>query len=273
MVVIELSDCKFYMDNHLSAQLEKTKAKIKKDDDMVFIVAGQEGAGKSVFAQQLAKKVDPSFCVERICMTPIEFKKAILNAKKGQAVIYDEAYRGLGARGAMSDVNKQLVTLMTEMRQLNLFVIIVLPTFHMLDHYVAVHRSRGLFIVYRRKGDRGYWMYFNNKNKNYWYELPRYQRHKKQPSSNFKGRFLEQYTVDEAAYRRKKKKCLDYDPKQERRDKAVKYKDERDKVLAALYAHHGSYRKVSEFLKDNGYSISHTCVKRSIDELDKNMNN
>src|SRR3990167_2547064 len=124
----------FYMDTRLHRQLEtKVKPALlpQKDEDYVLIVDGEEGTGKSVFAMQLGFFIDPSLTLARIAFTPTEFRKAILSATRGQAVIFDEAYRGLSAKSALTEVNKILVSLMMEMRQKNLFVIITLPTFYL----------------------------------------------------------------------------------------------------------------------------------------------
>src|SRR3989304_1484455 len=84
---------------------------------------------------------------------------------------YDEAYRGLSSRAAMSQINKLIVSVMMEMRQKNLVAIIVLPTFFMLDRYVAIFRSKGLFHVYQNKGKRGYWLFYNENEKKLLYIL------------------------------------------------------------------------------------------------------
>src|SRR4030042_6253922 len=98
MVNVEFEDGKHrYMDNRLYEQIQIVKKKIKKDDDRVFLVDGRERGGKSVFTQQVARTFDHSFNYERMCFTEDEFAKWIDTAEKGQAVVYDEAYRGLGS--------------------------------------------------------------------------------------------------------------------------------------------------------------------------------
>jgi len=249
-----------YMDNKLKHQLDtKLNPRInKKDFDWVWIVDGSEGSGKSTFAQQIAKVLDPTFCIERMCMTPNEFTKAILKANKGQCVIFDEAFTGLSSRASLTEINKLLVSLMMEMRQKNLIVIVVMPTIFLLDKYVALFRSRGLFHVYLKNGRRGQWIYFNNKKKKLLYLLGKKLYDYSKPRSGFRGRFLDQYTIDEAEYRKKKGWAL---MNKSRGTKAEVYKDQRDTLFWILYKKLKiNYSKISKMCKDEGYKVDRTTI-------------
>lgn len=249
-----------YMDNKLKHQLDtKLNPRIhKKDFDWVWIVDGSEGSGKSTFAQQIAKVLDPTFCIERMCMTPTEFTKAILKANKGQCVIFDEAFTGLSSRASLTEINKLLVSLMMEMRQKNLIVIIVMPTIFLLDKYVALFRSRGLFHVYLKNGRRGQWIYFNNKKKKLLYLLGKKLYDYSKPRSGFRGRFLDQYTVNEEKYREKKRNAL---MNKSRGTKAETYKDQRDTLFWILYKKLKiNYSKISRMCQDEKYKIDRTTI-------------
>ena len=154
----------FYMEPTLLANLEQIKTKLTRDEDYVLAIDGREGSGKSVFGMQVAKAIDPTLSLDRICMNAQQFKDAIYKAQKGQAIIFDEAFSGLSSRGSMSEINRMLVSLMMQMRQKNLFVVVILPTFFMLDRYVAIFRSRGLIHIHKVK-DKRYFMVFNHKKK------------------------------------------------------------------------------------------------------------
>ena len=161
----------FQMDYRVAKGFSKLKKVIKKDWDMFFVVDGNEGTGKSVLAQQLAAFCDPTFCVDRIVFRAEEFKDAVLKAGKYQAIIFDEAYGGLASRKAMSSTNHMLVDLMAEIRQRNLFIFMVLPSFFELDKYAAVHRTRYLIHTYHNKFNRGYYHIYNDKQKQKMYLL------------------------------------------------------------------------------------------------------
>jgi len=215
---------------------EKVKKKINnKDKDYVLLIDGYEGSGKSTLAQQMGKCVDPTLDLSRICMTADEFKQAILSAKKGQCVIYDEAVTGMTAGDSISRVGKLLKSLMMQMRQNNLFVIIILPSVFEFNKYSVLSRARSFFHVYENKGRIGYWVGYNRKDlrklylkgkKNYIYTV----------KSRFIGRFYGKYAVNEEAYRSKKKKALDLiDDEDKKGSIKDKYKVQRDEMVYMIY--------------------------------------
>lgn len=213
MVKIKLGKRKeMYLDEFLKSNLDIIKETIKKDWDFCIVVDGLEGGGKSSIAQQIAKYLDPTLKLNRICFNENEFRSAILSIKgKYKAVIYDEAVGGLSSRSAMSKVNRMLISLMSQIRQKNLYVIIVIPCFFELDRYVAVWRSRCLVHTYL--GDnfqRGFFSFYNIKKKKqlYFFGKKLYQY---MVRPNFRGRFTKGYVVNEREYRKKKLLALEYD--------------------------------------------------------------
>ena len=273
VIDIEVKDEKktLYIDGKLYNQIEnKIKPKIhKKDFDWVWIVDGAEGSGKSVLAQQLAKVLDPSFSIDNMCMTPDEFTKAILKARKGQCIIFDEAFTGFSSRASLTEINRLLVSLMMEMRSKNLFVIIVMPTLFLLDRYVALFRARGLFHVYLKNGRRGRWCYFNSKKKRLLYLKGKKLFSYAEPKSNFRGKFYDNYTVDEELYRLKKSDAL---MKKSRTTKAETYKFQRDVLFWILHKTlKQNYSKIARMCKDNGYKVDRTTIYDAIMQKEKEI--
>lgn len=203
--VFEGTPRQFSIDGYAAQVFDTAKSVIQKDWDMIFCIDGPEGSGKSVFAQQAAAYCDPSFVLERITFTPKEFEHAVKSAQKYQAVIYDEAFTGLNSRSTMSKINKALVNMLAEIRQKNLFIFVVMPTFFDLDRYVAIWRTRGLFHVYTSdKFERGFVAFFNRDKKKDLYILGKKFYKYDAPKANFVARFPNIYMVDEAAYRSRK---------------------------------------------------------------------
>lgn len=237
MAKIKRGEHEYYIDSKLAKNLDKIAQRVNnKDEDFFWAIDGGEGVGKSVFAMSIAKYVDESFNLSRICYSPEDFRRAIQTAKKGEAIVFDEAFRGLSSRSAISGINKMLVETMMECRQRNLFVFIVLPSFFLLDKYVALWRARGLFHVYRNGGQRGFWRYYNSKKKKLLYLNGRQTYSYTTPKTSFKGRFTNYYVVDEQAYRRKKLKALQ---ENEQNPKLVdKSQLHRDTLLLYLHEHH-----------------------------------
>ena len=213
MVKVQVGNHNFYMDGFLKTNMDRAKEIIKKDWDMVFVVDGMEGSGKSVLAMQIAKYLDPSFNIDRVVFNPFDFSQAIIHAKKFEAVVYDEGFTGLSARATMSTINRSLVTMLAEIRQKNLFVFVVMPTFFDLDRNVALWRSRALFHVYAEGFKRGSFSFFNSERKKniYIFGKKTYSYNCKGSMSkpNFYGSFTNYYVLDQDLYRRKKKAALE----------------------------------------------------------------
>ena len=208
-MVFEGTDKEFYMDGYLKANLDIAKKVITKDWDMIFVVDGAEGSGKSTIAQQAAFYCDPTLEFSRVVFNARDFKRAIIHAKPYQAVIYDEAYSGLNSRAAMSFINRSLVGMLTEIRQKNLFVFIVLPCFFDLDKYVALWRSRVLINVYTAEGfKRGRFSFYNlDKKKELYLKGKKFYEYKLvQP--NFRGTFSQYLPLDKEKYRKLKFEAL-----------------------------------------------------------------
>lgn len=257
---------KYYLDNRLKGRLDNIKEDLKKNDKDSFIaVDGNEGSGKSTLALQIGKYVDPSLDLSRVVFTAEEFRAAILKAKPRQCVIFDEAFTGLSSRASLSGVNRTLVSLMMQIRQKNLFVIIVLPTFFLLDKYVALFRSRALIHVYECKGKRGYFKVFNQKKKKILYLLGKatysYHGAKWKITTNFKGRFygvfsLGDETIDKK-YRKKKLEALENTEKEPMSAGQVKYREQRDIIIYALRkATKMTYEQMSNLLGDYDFEMS-----------------
>jgi len=199
----------YFVDTVVKKELDKVRYKVlKKDFDFVGVVDGREGAGKSVLALQLGAYLDENFSIDNIVFTSGDFISKIKNpaTHKGACIILDEGFNAINSRASMSEVNRSMGAISTEMRQKNLFILIVLPSFFDLDKQFGLHRSSSLFHVYLRDGvERGQYVIFPRR-----YKLNLYLNGKKtynysKPKSPFPPcKFTKFYTVDEEAYRFKK---------------------------------------------------------------------
>jgi len=258
--MVKVTDKNYYMDGYLRQNFDSAKEAVKNDWDMLFLYDGIEGSGKSVKAQQDAYYCDPTLNIERITFTADEFKKAILNAKPFQSVIYDEAYSGLSSRSAMSTVNRALVSMLAEIRQKNLFVFIVMPTFFDLDKYVALWRSRALIHVYTHGFQRGYFRFYSSSKKKSLYVNGKKFYNYAKPEPNFIGRFTNFYPVDQEEYKAKKRKSLvDRDPKEEKIN---------DRFVIALKAlcNVATQREASELLSKHGLNMTQPRINQIIND-------
>lgn len=239
MVVFKFGDKELYIDGRLKENLDKKVIPElkKKDKDAVYCVDGMERCGKSVFSLVLgayvASCLKSPFDLSNICLSPQEFRDKCMDAEKNSVIIYDEAHRGMASARTLSEINNILKDLMMEMGQRNLFVLIILPSFFLLDKYAALFRTRGLFHIYEKKGMRGFWCFFNRKHK-----LRLYQYGKKDFNYNcmrwprFRGRFLDQYPIDESQYRKKKSESF---IEKKRNTRAEAWMEQRDKLIWLIH--------------------------------------
>lgn len=225
----------FYMSPILEEQLDNAREAVeKRDRDFVIAIDGEEGSDKSVLAQQVAKKLDPDFNIENIVFNADQFIERIKKAKKNSCILLDEAFSASSSRGALTEINRSMVAVATEMRQRNLYVLIVLPTFFDLDKYFALWRCRALFHVYFNKnGGRGSFIIFPKSAKKYLYLNGKKHYNYSKPASPFPAcSFPNKYTVDETEYRQKKAEAFN---KRTVSNQAKKWKLQRDSLVNECY--------------------------------------
>ena len=210
----------------------------KKDKDCVIAIDGKEGSGKSTLALQLCKYVDPTFNLSRVVFTPEEFRDVVYKAKHNQAIMFDEAFTGFSSRSALSGVNRTLISLMMQIRQMNLFIVIVLPTVFLLDKYISLFRTRVLIHVYESKGRRGFFKVYSSKKKKQLILHKDAKMYAYGIHTNKKGRFYGVFAIgddtDEKKYRKKKEDALKRAESNPMTGSAVKYREQRDIMIYVL---------------------------------------
>jgi len=204
-------NCTKYISDLLVALLGDVKHRVmKKDMDWLAIADGLEGVGKSVFSQQAAFYLDPKFDIERIHFSTRTLMDQAVTLPKGSAIVLDEAFMDINSKESMSEVARSIAAFSTEMRQLNLFMFICIPSFFDLLRSFAIRRTSCLFNIYFDEDyNRGHAIVFPRPQK-----LRLYIQGKKfydygcVPSPYLPFRFHEWYPVDEEEYRKRKRKAL-----------------------------------------------------------------
>ncbi len=268
--IVEGETKPLYMDGELYNQLDtKVRPSVqKKDKDWFIAIDGEEGSGKSVFGMQIAKVLDPNFTHEQVAFNSNDFIRLVMRSKKYQCIVFDEAFTGLSSRSSLSEINNLMVSLMMEMRQKNLFIIIIMPTFFMLDKYCALHRAKGLFHVYTRDGKRGYWSFFDRRGMKYLYlNGKKFYEYGSQKPILF-GRFQDQYMINESKYREVKSDSLH---KKKRATRAEVYKMQRDILFWVLIKNYNkTQQEVSDLCRKEKYKIDRSSISLIIKERMKN---
>lgn len=237
----------------------------KKDKDCIIAIDGKEGTGKSTLGLQWCKYIDPTFDLSRVVFTPQEFREAIYKSKKGQAIMFDEAFTGFSSRAALSGINRTLISLMMQIRQKNLFIVIVLPTFFLLDKYISIFRTRVLVHVYENKSRRGFFRVYSSKKKRNLIMSKDSRTYSYGVRTNKKGRFYRIFALGdetiEKKYRDKKMKALEMAEKNPMTSQQVKYREQRDIMIYVLRKElKMSYRQIETLLSGFDFDISYRQI-------------
>lgn len=113
-----------------------------KDLDWVHVNVGGEGTGKSALALEMAEYVDPEFSVDQIVFSAEEFISTATSLDPFQAIVFDEGIDALYSRNAMKKENKQLIQFLRQCRELNLFIIINMPSWREMDKSIRYNRTK-----------------------------------------------------------------------------------------------------------------------------------
>lgn len=123
----------------------------KHNKNVLIVITGSVGAGKSYVGLKIASEIDPTFTHEtmkdRIFVEPEDFLKRIVDREnkleKGQVLLMDECGVSANSRTFMSRTNLALSYISQTVRRRNLVIIMCLPSFSMLDSQI-----RSLFHIY-----------------------------------------------------------------------------------------------------------------------------
>ncbi len=263
----------------MDAKLKKRWDKLKNgklaewDEDRFYVTDGHEGSGKSLFTIQQASYIDPTILddenekiLPRICFSVDEFLNAVRNTKSTKShtkcIIFDEAFRGMSSKSSLSGTNKKIVEALMEVRQNNLVVFIISPSFYLLELYPAVLRSKALFHVVKEKGTRQrYVRIFNFEKKAKLYQIGIRKAWGYPIKTKTKVRFFNKYPGGddfENKYRKKKRDSLREGDKKE--EKTHKWKGQRNSAIKALHDSGKTYQEISNILKDMGTRIGITQI-------------
>lgn len=277
----------YHLDDKLKARWDSLKnGKLAElDEDRIYIVDGREGSGKSLFTLQQASYIDPTVLTDldskgfpnRVCFSPEEvlaqIRKLRSDNKNTYCVIFDEAFRGLSSRSALSKVNKQIIQVLMEMREKNLVFFIVSPSFFLIDLYPAMIRSNALFHIAKKKGAKSRsFKVFSHKKKAKLYQHGIRKGWEYKVYTKFMGRFFGNYPGGndfEKVYREKKRIAGIQNDAGKKEEVSNKFERQRDKIIAAKHKETGSLRKTAEFFTETwGEAVSHETIRRILSKLE-----
>jgi len=196
--------------------------------DVVIIIDGEEGSGKSTLGRQIAKFLDPNFTEKSMEFNPEdaikahfrglpdnwasfykEYKEGKLEAKPWECIILDES-ADLDRKRTMSAGSVEFTSFMTQSRQLHKIFIIILPSIHILNGYIAEHRAVALIHAYKHeKTEMGFYRWYGRKAIREMFSPMMHRQKLYSKNKLFAGRFSGREAFDITYYTKKKAKALD----------------------------------------------------------------
>ena len=158
--MIQISDREgkgFYLNKKLKQELDIALHAVKnKNQDLVIVVDGQEGSGKSTASRQIAyycsQALGSNFDVDGMKNIHNDLNKYIFNSSEGkkfEAHILDESRKVLNRKRSMAKEAVRFTNYLSECRFMNQVHILCIPAYHDLDRYVAQWRVG--FVIHMSK--------------------------------------------------------------------------------------------------------------------------
>lgn len=220
MVLHNFSDIgEMFYEEFIFNILTDSRKDVRDDNDILIIIAGRPGVGKSVLAMQIAKLLDPEFNIEQVVFRSEDLIKKSLELGKFRAIMWDEAREGISSDQALSKKNKVLMDFMAEARQRNQFHIWCMPDFWEFQMPIATRRSDFFISVYKEPNTnyqresnrsnpftRGHYEFYGFEQKRRLYvDGKKYHNY---TFSGSHGRYSGKYVVDPDEYKKRKQEAI-----------------------------------------------------------------
>ena len=182
------------------------------DDDVMVIIDGKEGTGKSSLAGEIMRYITKDTFDPKKDMIGSDYEDAlekIDNVKKGGCLMFDEGNAFFMSTDTTKKETRELHKIFSIFRQLNLFVIICLPSFFRMASYFASDRPKFLCTTYKHNGERGRYCYYGEKRLAKFYAKGRKEAYNRQAiKPQFRARFNKCICLENPEYKKFKLKTL-----------------------------------------------------------------
>jgi hypothetical protein len=145
---------------------QEYKRRVRQNQDLLILVSDYQndrGTGKTVLSIDLAERLDRSdegLTPEKASISPEELINGYTGHPQGSALVLDEAEAGVGAREAMTRINRTLNEIVSMGRVEEKYAILNMPASNHIDkniidlaHYWILVQRKGLARVYRLKNN------------------------------------------------------------------------------------------------------------------------
>ncbi len=281
----------FYMNSTLKSNLDLLIKNIVHDWDFVIIISGtgRVRVGKSLLAMQIGFYW--TYMLKKVhgIEVPYNVKDNILFQgtrliKQGNylgqkhpcsCLIFDEAGADLESMKVMRRTTQDVKDFLRECGQYNLLNILVLPEFFDLPKGIALGRSDLLLNVETSNDDtglitRGFFKAYARDKKKKLYLYGKKELNYSVTYRDFRGRFYNNYPLDEEEYREAKKEAMRTREKTASKDK---FKEQRDVAFLFLEELGKKPTEISNYLKSNDIMLGRMGVSHGIAQAHENKYN
>jgi len=134
----------------LEANFKKVAERLRKDYDWMHGNVGYEGSGKTTIGWLICKIIDPEFTAKNVAFTFDQLIMLIEQLPKYSAIMVDEGAEIFFNLNTTSREGKEITKKLTQIRSKNLFILINIPDFTLLQKYIKNHRLLSLTRVISR---------------------------------------------------------------------------------------------------------------------------
>jgi len=201
-----------YLDGFLKKKLDFAKAQLKRNNDVVGTISGDEGSGKSTIAANIMRYMTDDRFNPQTDMIGAEPDDEVMDkiektSSRG-ALMFDEGNSYFLSTETMKREQRDLHKLFSIFRQKNLFVLIIAPSFFRLSSYFALDRSRFHIRTYIQNNTWGFFKYYGDKRKGTLYRVGKKFHDYEVIKANFKGRFTKCFALETPEYKEYKARTL-----------------------------------------------------------------
>lgn len=208
----EKKETDLYLDRHLKKCLDHYKELQRKDNDVLLIIYGDEGSGKSSLMGNILEYMsDGEFDPKKdlIGSDYLDGLEKIQKTKTGGWLGFDEGNTFFLATETMKKEHRDLHKIFSIFRQKRLFVAVCLPSFFRLGTYFAIDRSACAIRTYCKGTQRSFFKFYGRKRKDKLYRVGKAHYNDKAVSPNFRGRFTKCCKLENEEYKKFKAVTLD----------------------------------------------------------------
>lgn len=167
---------KYWLDGYIKAQYDIIlNEAIPNNWDMLMIVWGKEGVGKTTFGAQGCDYLGTDFKLDYTVFLPKQFEDACNNAVPGSSILWDEAITGGMASAWASKVSQSVIKMLTQIRKKKLKIVICFPYLHMLNKYFISRCVCSVYLYSKGFKQRGFGYFYNQEQTEDLYSLMKFK--------------------------------------------------------------------------------------------------